>query len=225
MRLMQFEKHLKRRTSRVSVNTRSAYDAHCTNYVNIFADITANALRRFFIQKAQTLADDSKVASIAGHHPNSAVQYTKYGSTFSTLDIVKMIQYSKFEDMKEANKFMEGVRCPQQLFKRMTKQEYEKEVAPFIEQEKKDLEAVVASMKESYGTKYKTSIESWSVLDTKKYKMACRRYKNARDRYRRKGLKKLPEERQKKALKEMKVDENEAVVTDDIEEGKQNNKF
>ncbi len=59
----------------------------------------------------------------------------------------------------------------------------------------------------------------------KKYKTAYRKYKNAQDRYRRKGLKKLSEERQKQALEEMKVDENGAVVTDDIEEGKQNNKF
>jgi len=106
--------------------------------VNILADITAYELRRFFIQKALTLADNSKAASLAGHHPNSVVQYTKYGSTFSTLDIVKMIQDSKFEDMKEANKFIEGDRCTQQqLFRRMTKQEYEKEVAPFIGQQEK----------------------------------------------------------------------------------------
>ncbi|KAG1104928.1 hypothetical protein G6F42_017016 [Rhizopus arrhizus] len=52
----------------------------------------------------------------------------------------------------------------------------------------------------------------------KKYKTAYRKYKNAQDRYRRKGLKKLSEERQKQALEEMKVDENGAVVTDDIEE-------
>lgn len=210
MHHMQLEKRLKRQTSKVSVNTRSVYDAHCTDYVNIFADITAYALRRFFIQKAQTLADDSKVASLAGHHPNSAVQYTEYGSTFSTLDIVKLIQDSKLEDMNGANKFIEGVRCTQHLSRKMTKEEYEQEIAPFIEHENKDLEAVVASMKESYGTEYK---------------MAYRRYKNAQDRYRRKGLKKLSEERQKKALEEMKVDENGAVITDAIEEDKQNNKF
>jgi len=80
-------------------------------------------------------------------------------------------------------------------------------------------------MKKSNGTEYKTLIESWSVLDTKKYKMAYKRYKIAQDRYRRKGLKKLSEEKQKQALEEMKVDENGAVVTDAIKEGKQNNKF
>ncbi|KAG1077080.1 hypothetical protein G6F42_025084 [Rhizopus arrhizus] len=73
-------------------------------------------------------------------------------------------------------------------------------------------------MKKSNGTEYKTLIESWSVLDTKKYKMAYKRYKIAQDRYRRKGLKKLSEEKQKQALEEMKVDENGAVVTDAIKE-------
>ncbi|OAC98980.1 hypothetical protein MUCCIDRAFT_85526 [Mucor lusitanicus CBS 277.49] len=175
-------------------------------------DITAYSLRRFFIQKAQALADDSKVASLAGHHPKSVVQYTKYGSTFATLDIVKMIQEDHFDEIENANKYIEGLRCTQQLFKRMSTEEYQQEVAPHIKKEKAEYDAVVVYLKAAYGDKYKDLVDKWSPADVQKYRDAYRKYTNAQDRYRRQGLKKLSEERRQKAFQEMTVNENGDVV-------------
>lgn len=45
------------------------------------AHASAYALKQNFIQNIQLVTDDKKVATLAGHQPQSTVQYTKYGNS------------------------------------------------------------------------------------------------------------------------------------------------
>lgn len=55
------------------------------------------------MQTAQKVTENMKTAVLEGHQPQSSVQYTKYGNTFETLDIVKLIRNRKFGDAEISN--------------------------------------------------------------------------------------------------------------------------
>lgn len=63
-----------------------------------FLDVAVYGPRRSFIQTAQTIVGKAETAAMGEHAASSNVQYTKYGSTFSTLDVVKFVTSQDFDD-------------------------------------------------------------------------------------------------------------------------------
>ena len=51
------------------------------------------------------------------------IQYTKYGNSFSSTDIVKMIEEQTFEEVEITNKFVKGVYSKANVFARLSKEE------------------------------------------------------------------------------------------------------
>lgn len=165
--------------------------------------ITAYALRRNFIQTAQKVTDDKKVAVIAGHQASSLVQYKKYGNSFSSLDVVKIIQENTFDELLSRNKYIEGIYSVAKIYSRLSKQEYKDFVETKLREEKTELDTVQKLMKKKY---IGLSKECYGKEDFDIYTKAYKAYKNKQDSLRRKAMKVLSEARRKEALESMKVE-------------------
>jgi CRISPR/Cas system-associated endoribonuclease Cas2 len=132
--------------------------------------VSSYALRRNFIQRVQTLTDDKKSAVIAGYRPESLVRYTKYDNTFSTLDVVKIVQNSTFAaDMPTDNPYVNGIRSVAKLYVKLSREEYDKHIRVYVVDEEKQLKDSNVEMKEKYGS-LKDFYDNWDAIDYKKYK-------------------------------------------------------
>lgn len=187
-----------------------------TNYTSInskryVVPVTGYSLRRNFIQSAQRVTDDKKVAVLAGHQPQSVVQYTKYGSTFDTLDIVKLVKESKFGEIEQYNDHIRGMRCTVKVYGRLTKEEYEAEVVPYLSEHKQELDDIKKALRLKYKT-LEAAYREWTTEENLRFTSTYKHYKNKQDIIRRKAIKKLAASRVQEALTNMRVDENGIVV-------------
>lgn len=173
---------------------------------NIAKPISAYALRRNFIQSAQKVADDKKVAAIAGHQVQSVVQHTKYGNRFDTLDVVDMINEGSLKDVQTKNKYIEGILSVSKIYKRLSGEEYYEYIGRHLTEEQKLLNEYRKRLKEEYGS-VDNAVENQKELEglSEVYK----KFKNKQDMLRRKAMKAVSESRRVEALKKMTIAEEE----------------
>lgn len=152
------------------------------------------------------MADDKKVAAIAGHQVQSVVQHTKYGNRFDTLDVVDMINEGSLKDVQTKNKYIEGILSVSKIYKRLSGEEYYEYIGRHLTEEQKLLNEYRKRLKEEYGS-VDNAVENQKELEglSEVYK----KFKNKQDMLRRKAMKAVSESRRVEALKKMTIAEEE----------------
>ena len=109
------------------------------------------------------------MAMPAGHIPQSLTQYTKYGNSISSTDIVKMIEEQTFEEVEMTNKSVEGVYSKASVFARLGKEDYQRLVKDKLGKEEDELKKVKSILNQKYGT-LERAYSKWTDEEFIRYK-------------------------------------------------------
>lgn len=142
------------------------------------------------------------------------MQYRNYRNSYKNIDLVKAQTDSTFQQVDMDLDYINRLKSNSNIYKRLSLSEYNVLIKPQIAKEKESIDEFLNNMKVKYQTK-SIDLLKWSSEERIEYKYLKKNYINKQNRARRQVMKSITEERTNKGLRELRVDSQGAVISNE----------